>query len=221
MATVKQLLKFAPAAAFYLIALAATMRDIPTLSYTLFGIGTLFLLIPAWPYLKLSRIAAGAASITLAINALRIREWKEPFWNEHEFVDPKLIARRYAAITGENETKDEIDKLKSLINTNISETEFNAISIKLSALEEKATSFKSEWNIMSNLIHMDLHTRLREGKVLARGFLTPHAAGRAPVVIPPHEWELLALNRDPDGAIASGAGIEYIAVKIGHRARKP
>jgi hypothetical protein len=66
-------------------------------------------------------------------------------------------------------------------------------------------------------LRMNIHDQLREGKLLAKGFLAPHTPGTLEKIIPKEEWRFLSLDHEGDQAL--GPNFEYIAVlvcKLGH-----
>jgi hypothetical protein len=66
-------------------------------------------------------------------------------------------------------------------------------------------------------LHMNIHSQLREGSLVAKGFLAPHTPGAEERIIPTEEWRFLSLDSDGDQAL--GPNFEYIALLIGKPGR--
>jgi len=62
-------------------------------------------------------------------------------------------------------------------------------------------------------LRMNIHSQLRDGALVAKGFLAPHSAGASEIVIPKQEWRFLSL--DDAGNQALGPTFEYMALLIG------
>jgi hypothetical protein len=62
-------------------------------------------------------------------------------------------------------------------------------------------------------LRTNIHDQLRNGSLIAKGFLAPHAPGASERIIPKEEWRFLSL--DNDGNQAQGPNFEYIALLIG------
>jgi hypothetical protein len=52
---------------------------------------------------------------------------------------------------------------------------------------------------------MNIHSQLREGSLVAKGFLAPHTPGAEERIIPTEEWRFLSLDSDGDQALGPDA----------------
>jgi hypothetical protein len=62
-------------------------------------------------------------------------------------------------------------------------------------------------------LRTNIHNQLGDGALIAKGFLAPHRAGAAEIIIPKQEWRFLILDHEGDQAL--GPTFEYIALLIG------
>jgi hypothetical protein len=64
-----------------------------------------------------------------------------------------------------------------------------------------------------NDLLLSLDEELKSGRVVAKGFLSPHKPGAAEIAIPASEWRFLELKVDESKA--SGASVQYMAILLG------
>jgi hypothetical protein len=88
--------------------------------------------------------------------------------------------------------------------------------VKLIA-EQDATARQSEDWIRTqrdclDALRTNIHDRLKDGQLIAKGFLAPHTPGDIEKIIPREEWRFLLLDDDGDQAL--GPNFEYIALLI-------
>lgn len=82
-------------------------------------------------------------------------------------------------------------------------------SSKQAELEQLKEEKKTCWQELSR----SLDEELKAGRVVAKGFLSPHKAGAEEIIIPAGEWRFLNLKADE--AKATGPSIEYMALLLG------
>jgi hypothetical protein len=80
--------------------------------------------------------------------------------------------------------------------------------------ENRESSEKLVWTQIdcSEALRMNIFAQLQAGKLIAKGFLTPHTPGDPERIIPTEEWRFLILD---DEGQALGPHFEYIALLIG------
>ena len=157
----------------------------------------------------------------LAARAYFSKEWHDPTWDLGTLADDKMLTERTETMKKETAARRARDEANRRINPSTTADEFNAVQREVAELGRLAEHHKRNSEAVSHTMATDLLFSLRDGTILAKGFLSPHVARRRPVIIPPHEWAILTLNTDEfDNAKAIGAGIEYIGVKLARRVKR-
>jgi hypothetical protein len=159
----------------------------------------------------------------LAVRAYFIREWYDPTWDyqldvlaSHEHVADRNEWRRKERVA-----LNALAEKSVLVDSPLPQDELAALQNEIAEIEKEIENCRFITEMESIDIHEDVLRSLRDGTVLAKGFLSPHVARRRPVIIPPHEWAILELDtNERSNAKAVGAGIEYIGVKLAWRTKR-
>jgi hypothetical protein len=120
--------------------------------------------------------------------------------NKHEILHRQLQGAFW------NETKTAEDKIE------LPDNFISTVSYEISELWERKRKIEPEIEIYENEVLSDLYSKLRAGKLTAKGFAVPHSHGRPEIEIPAAEWRFLKLTNDMDQA--SGEGISYTQLLI-------
>jgi hypothetical protein len=83
---------------------------------------------------------------------------------------------------------------------------------RLQSITETREETSSRRTDCWHAIRWELYDQLREGRIIARGFLDPHTPGKPAMIIPPDEWRFLRLDEEDDKAL--GPNFDYIALQI-------
>jgi hypothetical protein len=112
----------------------------------------------------------------------------------------KAELNKAAMVVDESQRSDLIDRLLK------TSAEYLAVCKQSQPLVDKEEDCREA-------LRMNLHHQLRQGELIAKGFLAPHMAGASEIIIPKEEWRFLSLDDAGDQAL--GPNFEYIAVLVG------
>jgi len=185
-------------------------------------------------YLFIAGAALGLAVGMWVDTALRRRdlakplppgEWRVPYEAAFAFGDKEKIAKFYEVENRVSETAEKCRALDheeqglsgdSFFNPENREKNFKRIG-KLANEQARAREANKSAADFRDALERDLESdvlaELKEGRLVAKGFLSPHIAGKPAMVIPADEWRFLTLDFDDDKAV--GPNFEYIALVVG------
>jgi hypothetical protein len=145
------------------------------------------------------------------------------------FAERDLVAERdkqadqfYEGYMKAHEAKDEIQKIQNKfgdwrsLDPNTSEGFHLALNQRRLTLYEMQTNqatdgLKRAWDAL----RLDIASKLTRGALIAKGFRSPHVAGRIEIEILPAEWRIMDLNNVTSDAIKKGSNeILYSGVAL-------
>jgi hypothetical protein len=163
----------------------------------------------------------GASHATGSASRSDILDWKSPLDAIEAFAEGSLIEIKNA--WGEKFSDTHLRKFESeqeietLLKSTAPERE-NELG-RQRRINQAATIgnqlAESELRGVWAAIRTDIESKLARGHLIARGFRSPHIAGRDEVEIPKGEWRILNLNNETSEAIKKGtADVIYSGVVI-------
>jgi hypothetical protein len=95
----------------------------------------------------------------------------------------------------------------------ILDEEYAKLRAEKDEVGEEVRKWMTTEETCTDVLRSNIHDQLRGGKLIAKGFLSPHTPGEAERIIPKEEWRFLMLDEKGDQAL--GPNFEYIALLIG------
>jgi len=157
-----------------------------------------------------------------ALNKTQPKLGLPPYLAQNEYVDAAITKERHDATLNQFNVWAQLElaerELKS-VRRRQSRTpallifeEEDAVINKIEGLSEQKDLADMRCNIAEQHFMGDLYNKLRDGNLIAVGFVQPAVHGKPPVDIPALEWEFLTF--DDNMRIASGEGISYLVISI-------
>lgn len=189
----------------------------------------------AWFFMAITPAVIGGMLVSDSLRQRRERGWEKarqptkwlPVLEASEAFARQDLIDRYNYVmqqSGETSHKsttlgDEIEKLhRAMVHMDDSSRREAAkkcsrLSAEHQELRRRCEELWQTLSTCSEVLRSNIHHQLREGQLVAKGFLDPHIPGAAEKIIPTEEWRFLQLDDEADQAL--GPNFQYIALLIG------
>jgi hypothetical protein len=127
--------------------------------------------------------------------------------DRYEYVYKKMME----AMQKSNALTERMDELQSA-GPELDE-EYSKLHTERDAVSEQMNEWMATEQNCSDVLRSNIQDQLRAGKLIAKGFLSPHTPGEAERIIPTEEWRFLSFDEKGDQAL--GPNFAYIALLIG------